>query len=80
MAFKTMAASSTVRTIGPGWSIDHANGVSPYLLISPYVGFRPTIPQRDAGILTDPPVSLPMVTVHCPEAVADPDPPLEPPA
>ena len=37
------------------------------------------MPQRAAGIRTDPPVSLPMVMAHCPAAVADPEPPLEPP-
>ncbi len=37
------------------------------------------MPQREAGMRTEPPVSLPMVMVHCPAAAAEPEPPLEPP-
>ena len=37
------------------------------------------MPHRAAGIRTEPPVSLPIVIVHCPAAVAAPEPPLEPP-
>ena len=35
------------------------------------------MPQRAAGMRIEPPVSLPVVMVHCPEAAAEPDPPLE---
>ena len=37
------------------------------------------MPQSAAGILIEPPVSLPVVMVHWPAAVAEPEPPLEPP-
>ena len=61
MTFMVNAASSTVRTIGPGWSKHHERGVSPARLTRPYVGFSPTIPHNAAGMRTLPPVSLPMV-------------------
>ena len=37
------------------------------------------MPQRAAGMRMEPPVSLPVVMVHWPAAVAEPEPPLEPP-
>ena len=37
-----------------------AKGNKPYLLIIPYVGLKPTIPQYAAGFLIESPVSLPV--------------------
>ncbi len=42
-------------------------------------GLRPTTPQSAAGILTEPPVSLPIAPAQSAADVAAPDPPLEPP-
>jgi hypothetical protein len=42
-----------VRAIGPGWSSDLASGQAPAALIRPYVGFRPTTPQKAAGTRID---------------------------
>ena len=43
------------------------------------MGFKPTIPVKEAGCLMDPPVSVPIVIgVYC-AATADAEPPDEPP-
>src|SRR5919204_5889708 len=73
------AASRTVRENVPTWSSDEANAISPYRLISPYVGFSPTIPHRAAGWRTEPPVSVPSAHVAMPLATAAADPLDEPP-
>src|ERR687889_2694262 len=46
----------------------------------PYVGFRPIMPQKAAGILTEPPPSVPTLNDPIPKATAAALPPLEPPA
>jgi hypothetical protein len=45
----------------------------------PYVGLRPTIPQRAAGWRIEPPVSVPSAHGAEPAATAAALPPLEPP-
>ena len=45
----------------------------------PRVGLSPTRPQQAAGILTEPPPSLPCATGTMPLATAAADPPEEPP-
>src|SRR6478752_943390 len=45
----------------------------------PHSGFNPTMPQQAAGILIEPPVSVPTVPRHMPLATAAAEPPLEPP-
>ena len=45
----------------------------------PYVGFKPIIPQKSAGCLTEPPVSLPKLAMHKPACTATALPPDEPP-
>ena len=57
--FNNIAASCTSFVIGPIWSSDDANATNPYLDTNPYVGFNPTTPQKLAGSLIEPPVSLP---------------------
>src|SRR5260370_35705482 len=79
MTGRRSAASRTERAIGPAWSSDHARGIAPRRLVRPYVGFRPTTPQSDAGIRIDPPVSLPIAPKHIPATSAAPLPPLDPP-
>jgi hypothetical protein len=53
------AASSTVLARIPGTSNELAYAVRPKREQRPYVGLSPTMPQKAAGSLTDPPVSLP---------------------
>ena len=45
----------------------------------PYVGFRPTMPQSEAGWRIDPPVSLPSAAAQRPAATAAALPALLPP-
>src|ERR1700722_20194054 len=58
------------------WSIQSGAGHRP---TAPFVGLRPTSPQRELGIRTEPPPSVPVATPTNPAASAAPDPPLEPP-
>src|SRR3989339_1172983 len=51
----------------------------PYRETRPYVGFRPTIPQNDAGWRMEPPVSDPSAAMHSCDATAAVEPPEEPP-
>ena len=50
----------------------------PVLEMRPKVGFIPTIPQAEAGMRIDPPVSEPVAAIHRPAATAAPEPPEEP--
>ena len=52
----------------------------PSRLTSPWVGFRPTTPQAEAGIRIEPPVSVPIAATAMPVATAMAEPLLEPPA
>src|SRR5579875_2060598 len=60
-------------------SRERLSGTTPSVVIRPWVVLRPTIPQRDAGIRTEPPVSLPIAAPARPAATATPEPLLEPP-
>ena len=66
--WRISAASETVFVIGPIWSRELANATSPHLLTLPYVGLRPTTPQKEAGCLIDPPVSEPIAAAQNPAA------------
>ena len=79
IAFNKIAASSTSFVIGPIWSREDANAISPYRDTLPYVGFSPTTPQMPAGCLMDPPVSDPSANIASSPATAAADPPDEPP-
>src|SRR5574341_889333 len=79
IAYSNVAASRTVLVNVPTVSSEEANAISPYRLISPYVGLSPTTPHSDAGWRTEPPVSVPMAHTACPAATAAALPPLEPP-
>jgi len=73
------AASRTVRAIGP--AVPRPTG-SPYMgapLIRPRLGLRPTRPQQEAGMRSEPPPSLPWATGSIPLATAAAAPPEEPP-
>ncbi len=45
----------------------------------PKLGFKPTMPQKEAGMRTEPPMSEPSASGTEPLATAAPDPPEEPP-
>src|SRR5439155_7348275 len=79
MAERRVAASRTSRVSVPTWSSDEANAMRPYLEMRPYVGLSPTMPQREAGWRTDPPVSVPSAHTASPAATAAADPPEDPP-
>ena len=51
-------------------------GKQPYRLTLPNVGFSPTVPQNDAGMRIEPPVSLPIAQNTAPVATTTPLPPL----
>ena len=72
-------ASATLLVIGPIWSNDEANATSPYLETVPYVGLNPTTPQKDAGCLIEPPVSLPNEATAEPADTTAAEPPEDPP-
>src|SRR4051812_2202786 len=76
---KPSTQSATVRAIGPQWSSVSVFGWIPAVSTSPNVGFRPTMPQADAGTRTEPPVSVPGARSTSPAASATADPEEEPP-
>jgi len=78
MAFSRMAASATVRVIGPAVSCVAEIGIIPDRLTSPTVGLMPTMPQKEAGAITEPSVSVPTATAHKLADTATADPELEP--
>ena len=73
------AASSTVRVMGPAWARG-PKGLAGYSGIRPWVGLKPTIPQKEAGMRTLPPPSVPTETGPIPAATAAAEPPEDPPA
>ncbi len=73
-----IAASVTVRVIGPAESWLCAIGMMPDWLISPMVGLSPTIPLLPAGQTIEPSVSVPTAPAHMFTAGATPEPELEP--
>ncbi len=74
-----IAASRTVRVIGPAWSSEDANATVPQREQRPYVGLRPTVPVSAAGWRIEPPVSVPVAAAHRRAATAAAEPPDEPP-
>ncbi len=79
MTSSSSAASAASRVIGPTCA-SVPNALAGYSGTRPYVGFRPKIPQNDAGMRTLPPPSVPSASGPAPSATAAPAPPLEPPA
>src|SRR3954447_22456010 len=77
---RRIAASRTVRAIGPDVSWLCAIGMIPARLTRPSVGLIPTRPDADDGQTTEPSVSVPMPTVARFAAIADPVPELDPQA
>src|SRR3954447_13513043 len=77
---RRIAASRTVRAIGPDVSWLCAIGMMPARLMRPSVGLMPTSPDADDGQRTDPSVSVPMPIAARLAAIAVPVPELEPQA
>ena len=73
-----IAASVTVRTIGPAVSWLWAIGMIPAWATSPTVGLSPTIALLPAGQTIEPSVSVPTAIAHRLAAAATADPELEP--
>src|SRR5438876_882131 len=73
-----MAASRTVRAIGPAVSWVCEIGIIPVRLTRPTVGLMPTIPFAVAGLIMEPSVSVPTATAHKLAATATAEPELEP--
>ena len=78
MALRRMAASRTVRVIGPAVSWLAEIGMMPARLTRPTVGLSPTRPLAVAGHTTDPSVSVPTPTMARLALMAAPVPELEP--
>ena len=76
----TIAASRTVRHIGPAPSCVCAIGIMPERLTRPTVGLIPASPLDEEGHTIDPSVSVPIAAAHKFAEVAAPDPELEPQA
>src|SRR5258708_1127315 len=74
---KRFLTSSTVLASAPRDESPAASTISHGMRSG--VGRRPTTPQHDAGIRTDPPMSSPNATVAIPAATAAALPPLDPP-
>ncbi|MNW59169.1 hypothetical protein D3C74_370710 [compost metagenome] len=74
-----MAASVTVRVMGPPVSWDSASGTIPSRLVSPTVERTPTSAFHDEGMRIEPPVSVPSPITAKLAAIDAPDPPLDPP-
>ena len=74
-----MAASRTVRAIGPAWSSELAKATIPHREQRPYVGLTPVMPVKAAGWRIEPPVSVPVAPRHRSAATALAEPPDDPP-
>src|SRR5690606_19718409 len=80
IADSSRATSATVRAIGP-WVDSVEYGVeSGQFGTRPGVGRKPTMLQKDAGLRSEPPVSLPSAIGNMPVASPAAAPPLLPPA
>src|SRR2546429_9974078 len=73
-----MAASATLRAMGPAVSWLWAIGMTPDRLTRPSVGLIPTMPQHVDGETIEPSVSVPIATAQRLAATATPEPELDP--
>ena len=68
-----------VRASGPKWDSE-SNWLGRMVKgMRPKLGFNPTMPQKEAGMRTEPPMSEPSASGTEPLATAAPEPPEEPP-
>src|SRR5204863_7613638 len=77
IALKKSATSATLRASGP--DTDSGDQVCPSVGTRPGDGRKPTTLQNEAGLRSDPPVSLPSAIGTMPQASATAAPPLLPP-
>src|SRR5215510_6545836 len=68
IASNTAAQSTTDRARTPTWSSEAERGMSPADAIASRVGLKPTQPQYEAGMRTEPSVSLPIAAAAIPAA------------
>src|SRR6266446_1384905 len=81
MVSSAAAASRTERTNAPSSQSQCQNSAcAGPSEVRPREPLSPTSPQKEAGIRTDPPASLPCAIATMPEATAAAAPPLDPPA
>src|SRR5215467_9902906 len=80
MTSSRCAASATVRAIGASVESPTRSGIRGPWEMRPRLGLIPNSPHTLAGILIDPPPSLPCAAGASPAATADAAPPLDPPA
>src|SRR2546427_3073047 len=73
------AASRTVRPSGQTWATSSLPPAAGYIGTRPKVGFKPTSPQKLAGMRIDPAPSEPSASGANPAATAAAPPPVEPP-
>src|SRR5215468_1513891 len=78
-ARSTSCASSAVSAKIEMQSSERQAGTTPWLLIKPRVGLRPTILPNAAGTRPEPAVSVPSEKLTRPAATATADPELDPP-
>jgi hypothetical protein len=78
IAESRIAASATLRAMGPAVSCEAATGMMPARLTRPRVGLTPTTPLTDAGQTIEPSVSVPTAPAARSAATATPEPELEP--
>ena len=79
MIASALAQSATLLAIGPTESSVLLNGKAPSVGTRCRLGLKPTRPHKDAGMRTEPPVSVPMAMSHMPSATATGAPAEEPP-
>ena len=68
-----------MRASGPKWPMLSKCDGRMSSGMRPTVGLRPTTPLHDAGMRTEPPMSVPSASGTHPDATAAPEPPEEPP-
>ena len=73
-----MAASRTVRHMGPALSCVWEMGMMPLRLTNPTVGLMPTVPLAEEGQTMEPSVSVPMEMAQRFAETPAPEPELEP--
>ena len=84
MSAKRLRRSDTLRAMGPMPPIQEnapaPGGKWPVVGMRPGVVLSPQMPEKCAGVRTEPPPSLPTPPIEQPAAMAAASPPLEPPA
>src|SRR5258708_40156735 len=80
MASSNKATSSTLRAIGPWTPRLRSTAATGVCATRPMLGRRPTMPQKLAGLRSEPPMSEPWASQAVPVASATAAPPEEPAA